>query len=313
MNYRLQQYEDGTFGYLGFDGTEKYNKYTDSLVVCTQGEDEDREEFIYNNSISFIKNQYGSNEKLDRLVNDSDSKNREDMAKQGYGLEKLVYDRHYSVREAVAKQGYGLDILVNDKYESIRRQVAISAGKLNRQDILAILINDTNAFDVRSAVARAGYGLEKLVNDENSWVRAAVADQGYGLDVLVNDKDFVVRSNVAEQGYGLDKLVKDNNYIVRESVAIGAGKEKRYDLLDILINDDEYEVRIAVAKQNYGLDKLIHDTHSTVRKAVAAQGYGLNELLYDTSKDVRDSANNYLKNENLTLEQWEEAYPEKRV
>lgn len=48
-------------------------------VICTQGENEDREEFISKNGITFSENQYGSNEML-----------------------KLVYDSSGIVRKAVA-------------------------------------------------------------------------------------------------------------------------------------------------------------------------------------------------------------------
>ena len=68
---------------------------------------------------------------------------------------------------------------------------------------------------VRHAVARQGYGLEKLVDGERC-VREAVAEQGYGLDKLVDDRDWRVRHAVARQGYGLDKLVNDEDWNVRE-------------------------------------------------------------------------------------------------
>ena len=91
--------------------------------------------------------------------------------------------------------------------------------------------------DVRKSVARQGYALDILINDEDYCVRYAVAEQGYGLDVLINDYHYVVRKFIAEQGYGLDKL----------------------------INDEDWYVRYAVAEQGYGLDKLINDEHYLVR------------------------------------------------
>lgn len=45
----------------------------------------------------------------------------------------------------------------------------------------------------------------------------AVAKQGYGLDKLVNDETIGVRYYVAKRGYGLDKLINDENKDVREA------------------------------------------------------------------------------------------------
>ena len=49
--YRLQQYEDGTFGYLNVDGDRYENTTTGSKVVLQQSFHEDREDFIENNHI----------------------------------------------------------------------------------------------------------------------------------------------------------------------------------------------------------------------------------------------------------------------
>lgn len=68
---------------------------------------------------------------------------------------------------------------------------------------------------VRIAVAKQGYGLDKLICDKNFRVRTEVAKQGYGLDILVYDEDPCVRYIVAERGYGLDVLIKDRDSDVR--------------------------------------------------------------------------------------------------
>ena len=235
IKYRLQQYEDGTFGYYSIDGDEHCNYKTESKVVYMQGEDEDRNEFITKNGITFRQNQYGSNLKLDTQINYGDYRVRVEVARQGYGLEKLINDKDYDVRIAVAEQGYGLDKLVNDE-----------------------------SFWVREAVADQGYGLDKLVNDVDYRVRAEVADQGNGLDKLVNDKDGYVRAAVAKQGYGLDKLINDESSSVRAAVA-----EQSYGL-NKLINDEDLLVRASIAWKGYGLDKLINDKDHEVRKAVAS-------------------------------------------
>ena len=161
QTYRLQQYEDGTFGYLNIDGDEYQNYRTGAKVIYMQGKNEDREDFIAKNHIEFTTNQYGSNLKLDIIINESHGYYgmREDIVRDyKYGLDKLINDKEEFVRMAVAKQGYGLDILINDK----------------------------KGF-VRAAVASQGYGLDILINDEEYYVRMAVAKQGYGLNILIND------------------------------------------------------------------------------------------------------------------------------
>lgn len=133
--------------------------------------------------------EYGTDPKLDKLVDSDNWEDRARVAEQGYALDKLINDEDYFVRRAVAKYGYGLDKLIDDEDS-----------------------------DVRVAVARQGYGLDKLIKDENWLVRVAVARQRYGLDKLVNDKESSVRIAVVWQGYRLDKLVNDENYEVRAAV-----------------------------------------------------------------------------------------------
>ena len=69
----------------------------------------------------------------------------------------------------------------------------------------------------RHEAAEQGYGLDKLVHDEDADVRVAVAKQGYGLEQLVSDESWLVREEVARQGYGLEQLVNDENEYVRET------------------------------------------------------------------------------------------------
>lgn len=170
MIYRLQQYSDDTFGYLGIDGDEYTKTSNGSRVICTQGEDEDRESFIRDNGITFSSNkQYGYNENLDRLVNDPDPE----------------------TRMKVAKDGYAIDILQNDDFGYVVEATIphIDDDQLNK------LVNSKHRM-VRAKVAKRGYGLKTLVHDEEWYVRMTVADQGYGLDLLVKDKDKYVRAGV---------------------------------------------------------------------------------------------------------------------
>lgn len=76
------------------------------------------------------------------------------------------------------------------------------------------MISSDDVF-VRNEVAKQGYSLAILVNDESWVVRREVARQGYRLDLLINDQDTDVRAEVAKQGYGLDKLIDDSSWCVR--------------------------------------------------------------------------------------------------
>ena len=154
---------------------------------------------------------YGTDPKLDKLVDSDNWEDRAKVAEQGYALDKLINDEDYFVRRAVAKQGYGLDKLVDDEDSDVRVAVVRQGYRLDK------LIKDENWL-VRVAVACKGYGLDKLINDKNSSVRIAVVWQRYGLNKLVKDEDYYVRIAVAWQGYGLDKLIHDEKYEVRYAV-----------------------------------------------------------------------------------------------
>lgn len=203
-------------------------------------------------------------------------------------------------------KNYGLDIVFSfvqhrpnlEDVESIKVYIAKQGYGLD------ILINDDD-YRVRKAVAKQGYGLDILINDEDIDVRREVANQGYGFDKLINDKDSDIRQILVKQGYGLDKLINDENWKVRIAVA-----EQGYGL-DKLINDDEYSVRKAVAEQGYGLDKLVSDESWWVREAVAKQGYGLDILVNDGSYDVREAVAQKLADLSLNLLEWYNANPDK--
>lgn len=173
---------------------------------------------------------YGTNPKLDKIIDNGNWEQRLEIAKQGYGLDKLINDEHYNVRYEVAKQGYGLDILINDEDWLVR------AGVVSCNYGLDILINDKND-NIRVCVAEQRYGLEVLINDQSAMVRRFVAFQDYGLDKLINDDEECVRAAVAEQGYGLNKLINDESvWVRREVVEHGYGLNK-------LINDEDKDVR----------------------------------------------------------------------
>lgn len=105
----------------------------------------------------------------------------------------------------------------------------------------------------------------------------------------------------------MDKLVDSKSYFDRSFAAY-----KRYALY-ILVNDSDYRVRIQVAQNDYKLDKLVNDEDLHVRAAVAERGYGLNKLANDSEIEVSLAVSYWLNIHDLTLEQWEEKYPDKVV
>lgn len=75
--------------------------------------------------------------------------------------------------------------------------------------------------------------MAKLLNSDFWFDRLECARRGYGLDKLVHDEDGEVRAEVARQGYGHDILVHDENDRVRFGIVLNTDK---YD--DILVNDE---------------------------------------------------------------------------
>ena len=164
----------------------------------------------------------------------------------------------------------------NDKFTA----ESICLGReLTGQEISSYFKQNQDAFIesgdwwVREAAADQGYGLERLIYDENWCVKNAVVRQNYRMDILIHDKDWHVRSAVARQGYGLD----------------------------VLLCDEDYKVRCAVAEQGYGLDGLLRDEDWRVRCAVARQGYGLDVLIQDKELDVMATAGEMMQREGQTI------------
>ena len=236
---------------------------------------------------------YGSNKKLDKLVDSEDINDRIEAAKQGYGLDKLVDDEEDEVRETVARMGYGLDKLINDEDWFVRREVAYRGYGLDK------LVNDKNAV-VREAVAYCGYGLDKLINDKDEDVRRAVAENYYGLEKLVHDKSSRVREFCLEIGYRPDLLIKDPDPVIRETIAqhyVKQFERQGYDITP-LIDDPSEDVRDMMAQQGYALDKYVNDKSYLVRMTVARKGYGLDKLKDDPDEDVRELARYMIKEQN---------------
>ena len=60
--------------------------------------------------------------------------------------------------------------------------------------------------------------VREVVNDPQ--VRAEIARNGFALDVLIEDEDPRVRLAVAQQGYELDRLLNDDEWFVLSLIHI---------------------------------------------------------------------------------------------
>ena len=239
---------------------------------------------------------------LNKLIYDKAWLVRREVARQGYGLNRLIYDNDWHVRKAVAWQGYGLNTLITDRDSSVIDAVddylrehnyksVFDWAKDNNVDISIEewLNSDDWSERYRYIIAKAGYYLDILVNDENEDIRKIVAEQGYGLDKLMFDEDYTVRKAVTD-------YLKEHNY---KSVFDWA-KDNNVDLdIDEWLNSDDSDKREQVAKYGYRLDILINDKDKYVREEVAKQGFGLNILINDTNIfGALEAAKEYLKEHN---------------
>ncbi len=155
---------------------------------------------------------YGTNPELDKEVDCYNRDVRIAVAEQGYGFDKLINDEDKWVRKMVAEQGYGFDILINDKDEDVRAAVQWYL-KYNSYYKSIFDWAEDNPDKVVTNL-----DIDEWLNSDNAYKRAEVAKHGYGLDILVNDEDWEVRREVAKQGYSLDELFYDEDGAVRETV-----------------------------------------------------------------------------------------------
>lgn len=174
-----------------------------------------------------------------------------------------------------------LQRMLTSKKNTERRECARAGCGLDK------LVDDED-FEVRYIVATEHrYGLDKLAQDEDWRMRKTVADIGEHLEELSNDPEWRVRVAVAEQGYGLDKLADDESHWVRAAVA-------RQDYaLEVLVNDPDHYVREAVAHRGAFLEQLRYDKSAQVRRAVA--GHKPEYMVCDSTKSVREEAQFHLK------------------
>ena len=207
-----------------------------------------KKENIIENTKNFIP--YGTDPKKDNIVKSNYWGVRLKMAKEGYGLNVLINDEDYGVLKATLNylrknnltlaewcnqnnKEIDLKNLAYSPYPEIRI-VAIKLGYIYKENEIYIApeckftpygTNPEKNKMVKSyypkdrlEMAKEGYGLNLLINDEDWAIRRAVVRQGYGLDILINDEDCDVRIAVVNQGYGLDVLINDEDWSVQDAV-----------------------------------------------------------------------------------------------
>lgn len=213
---------------------------------------------------------YGTDQELDQLVDSLDVEDKIFIANKNYGLDKLIYDKDYRVRRVVASKGYDLDRLINDPHSDVRGVIAKLGYRLD------ILINDKDKWvryacvnsdawpeycannwktlvnnsywDVRAAVAVLGYGIDILINDEDSFVIEKCIESeiwkeycANNWETLINAKNNIVCMHVAKLGYGLNKLINDESSQVNSTVKSYL-RQHRYNSIDDWIKANPYKV-----------------------------------------------------------------------
>lgn len=103
---------------------------------------------------------------------------RLEAVEQCFALNALAADSSPLVRSAVASKQVGHAVLVGDDNWRVRATVA----KHCKYDLLAQLVHDEHDF-VRFIVAKRGFGLDKLVDDEDEEI-AAIARHQLQLDEM---------------------------------------------------------------------------------------------------------------------------------
>ena len=118
----------------------------------------------------------------DKLVNKALFNGDTTIIELGYGIYKIIQIRNYD-----------LFVKFIDNCEEKDAEKYVNCPDKN----------------IRKYIARKGFCLDKLINDENSEVCEEVAENGYGLDILINDKDKIVRFCVKSKLYDSNLNIKE--------------------------------------------------------------------------------------------------------
>lgn len=107
--------------------------------------------------------------------------------------------------------------------------------------------------------------LDKLVDSENVGDRLKMAEQGYGIDKLINDEDILVQQMCLTSDNWSEFCIKNWETLINHKLSTVRVSIAKYGYgLNILINDTSWRVRNAVATYGYGLNILINDINRNV-------------------------------------------------
>lgn len=192
--------------------------------------------------IKSAKNHYG----LDKLILDKEWSVRRAVAKEGFGLDILINDPISLVRVAVVRQGYRLDKLLNDKDIYVYNEVQNYLISNNYKSIFDWAVNNNISLDIedwsnskdaskRYEVVKAKLvTLDKFVDDEDVAIRYEVARQGYGLDILINDDSELIVSTVIK--YLTEHRITLEQWIEQNGKTLSSSDKIKEVLKEFIIN-----------------------------------------------------------------------------
>ena len=189
----------------------------------------------------------------------------------------LINSSNYEDRIKAAEQGYGLDILIADEDEDVYNVVINYLNNNHYESVFDWAKNNNISINIKS-----------WAYSDNVNKRYEVARAGYHLDILYDDEDSDVRD--AAQNY-----LKKHNY---KSISDWMNDNNINTSIDTLLYSKYHRDRCKVAKQGYRLDILVNDDDWQVRAEVAKQGYRLDILICDNDRNVYNAVLEYLNEHN---------------
>lgn len=262
MKLRLQIYDDGTFGYLGYDGNEISNLTTNARVVATQEEDESREEFIQKNNITFSPNQYGSIEAYDaNILNSTDLY---DLVRKNYAIDKIYQHADTESLFDLARFGYLTDKLIYSDNLDVRSRAICAAAENNKTELLKDLVKfdlsyitcDHKYENILGIVIRTGYYNKEWFNGiSEPWIIEDILHELYIVDKLNEPSevtDILYNKCMAGDAPTADTII--------DLAKLG------YDFSTFEHHEDP-RVRYALCNNN-NIDEFVDDKSSTIREKV---------------------------------------------
>ena len=175
---------------------------------------------------------------------------------------------------------------------------------------LELGLNHPN-FEIRAVVAAESENtplsyLEKLAQDENSYVRASVAKNINTsvslLEKLAEDENHLVKEAVAENTNSpisvLEKLAQDENSYVR--VLVAANQNTPSNLLNKLAENEDNNVKDALASNqntpSFVLEKLAENQNKDIRASVAENRNTPISVLEQLAENEDNNVKNALAN-----------------